>query len=212
MSGYPELNRLLIDGGLPELDEPLAERFLRYKDLLLRWNERVSLTSIRDEHGILSRHFVESIACARLLPAGIATLLDYGSGAGFPGLPIAICRPEIRVTLAESQNKKAAFLREAVRVVAVDTAVYASRVETIEGQFDCVVLRAVERMAEAAALAVELVSPGGWVGFMTTVGQRAAFERIGGLEWESAKAIPGSKERILLLGKRAIVPRETARI
>lgn len=202
MSGYPKLNRLLIDAGLPELDEPLAERFLRYKDLLLRWNERVSLTSIRDEHGILSRHFVESIACARLLPAGIATLLDYGSGAGFPGLPIAICRPEIRVTLAESQNKKAAFLREAVRVVGVDTAVYASRAETIEGQFDCVVLRAVERMAEAAALAVELASPGGWVGFMTTVGERDAFERIGGFEWEPARAIPGSRERILLLGKR----------
>ena len=98
------------------------------QDLLDMWREILVgglrgrpeiLTAIRDEEGILTRHFVESIVCARALPAGIATLLDVGSGAGFPGIPIALCRSEIAVTLAESQGKKAAFLQEAVRVLGV---------------------------------------------------------------------------------------------
>ena len=93
------LNALLAEAGLAPLDAVLAGRFEDYLSLLLRWNARVNLTAIRDEEGILRRHFVESIACARALPAGIATLLDFGSGAGFPGIPIALCRPEIAVTL-----------------------------------------------------------------------------------------------------------------
>jgi 16S rRNA (guanine527-N7)-methyltransferase len=103
------LNGLLTEAGLEAVDSVLAGGFEAYLSLLLRWNARVNLTAVRDEGGILSRHFVESIACARALPAGIATLLDFGSGAGFPGIPIALCRPEIAVTLAESQGKKAAF-------------------------------------------------------------------------------------------------------
>ena len=105
------LNALLAAAGLAELDAGLSHQFETYLSLLLRWNARMNLTAIRDEEGILARHFVESIACARALPAGIGTLLDFGSGAGFPGIPIALCRPEIAVTLAESQGKKAAFLR-----------------------------------------------------------------------------------------------------
>ena len=88
----------------------------------------------------LSRHFVESIACARALPEGISTLLDFGSGGGFPGIPIALCRPEIAVTLAESQGKKAAFLQEAVRVLGSQAKVHAGRAELLTTQFDCVTL------------------------------------------------------------------------
>jgi len=91
----------------------LASEFGAYAALLIRWNARMNLTAVRDEEGILRRHFAESIVCARILPPGITTLLDFGSGAGFPGLPIALCRREIAVTLAESQGKKVAFLREA---------------------------------------------------------------------------------------------------
>ena len=92
-------------------------RFEEYLALILRWNSRMNLTAIRDEEEILARHFVESIACAQHFPEGIGTLLDFGSGAGFPGIPIALCRPEIAVTLAESQSKKAAFLQETVRIL-----------------------------------------------------------------------------------------------
>ena len=113
------LNALLHESGLLGLDAAEAGRFGEYLSLILRWNARVNLTAVRNEEGILSRHFVESIACARALPAGIATMLDFGSGGGFPGIPIALCRPEIAVTLAESQGKKAAFLSEAVRVLGI---------------------------------------------------------------------------------------------
>ncbi len=114
-SAATRLNELLAEAGLERLELATADRFAVYLDLLLRWNRRINLTAIRDEEGILSRHFVECIAAAYALPEGVRTLLDFGSGAGFPGIPIALCRPEIEVTLAESQGKKAAFLREVVR-------------------------------------------------------------------------------------------------
>src|SRR5580658_7180705 len=120
-----KLNAFLGEAGLDLLDPALANRFQDYLSLLLRWNARINLTAIRNEAGILSRHFVESIACARALPVGIQTLLDFGSGAGLPGIPIALCRPEMEVTLAESQGKKAAFLREAVRVLGTGARVHA---------------------------------------------------------------------------------------
>ena len=155
------LNGLLARAGLPLLNAAQVRRFEAYLSLLLRWNARVNLTAIRDEDGILARHFVESIACARALPAGIATLLDFGSGAGFPGIPIALCRPEIAVTLAESQGKKAAFLQEAVRVLGISAHVHTGRAETLMTQFDCVTLRAVDRMRQAVRAAAGLVAPGG---------------------------------------------------
>src|ERR1700678_4242622 len=154
------LNELLASAGLKTLDRNTAAKFADYSDLLLRWNARTNLTAIRDEEGILSRHFVESIACARALPDGIATLLDFGSGAGFPGIPIALCRPEIAVTLAESQGKKAAFLQEVVRILEISAKVHAERAETLSAKFDCVTLRAVDRMPKAIQVATELLGPG----------------------------------------------------
>jgi 16S rRNA (guanine527-N7)-methyltransferase len=152
-----KLNALLTEVGHGPLDPSLITRFQDYLSLLLRWNARVNLTAIRDEDGILSRHFVESIACARALPAEIRTLLDFGSGAGFPGIPIALCRPEIAVTLAESQGRKAAFLQEAVRVLGISATVHAGRAEALTTPFDCVVLRAVDRMESAVQSAAQLV-------------------------------------------------------
>ncbi len=115
------LNALLLAAGLQELKPEVVSGFDEYLSLILRWNARMNLTAIRDSNGILTRHFVESIACAQLLPLGIHSLLDFGSGAGFPGIPIALCREEIQVTLSESQGKKAAFLQEAVRTLRLNS-------------------------------------------------------------------------------------------
>src|SRR6202161_3787210 len=112
VSAADRLTKLLAAAGPSPLSDEQLQLFISYLSLITRWNTRINLTAIRDQEGILSRHFVESIACARALPADIATLLDFGSGAGLPGIPIAICCPAIAVTLAESQGKKAAFLRE----------------------------------------------------------------------------------------------------
>ena len=163
------LQRLLAEAGQGPLTAAQGPQFETYLSLILRWNAKVNLTAIRDEDGILARHFVESIACARALPAGISTLLDFGSGAGFPGIPIALCRSEIAVTLAESQGKKAAFLQEAARVLGVEFKVHSRRAEELTTQFDCVTLRAVDRMEQAVQAAAKLVAPAGWLVLMTTL-------------------------------------------
>ena len=127
-----------------------------YLDLLLKWNGRTNLTAVREPEEIVRRHFGESLFAARHLGAETTTLLDLGSGAGFPGLPIALLHPHIRVTLAESQNKKATFLREAVRTLGLaNVEVWAQRAEMLpqERQFHTVTLRAVDNMTAAIAAA-----------------------------------------------------------
>ncbi len=139
-----------------------------------------------------------------MVPAGVATLLDFGSGAGLPGIPVALCRPEIRVTLAESQGKKAAFLREVVRVLGLSATVHAERAETQAEKFDCVAMRAVDRMAEAVALAAGLVKPGGWLALMTTEGEvdRLKAAAGAGFAWAAAAALPGGEKRIAAVGQQ----------
>ena len=205
-SATGRLNSLLASACLDPLDPALGERFEDYLGLLMRWNARINLTAIRDEEGILTRHFVESIACARALPAGIGTLLDFGSGAGFPGVPIALCRPEIAVTLAESQGKKAAFLQEAVRVLGLATKVYAGRAELLKARFDCVVLRAVDRMPQAVRAASKLASPEGRVLVMATKVELEQFDGLCGQEFSRFEAYPlaGSATGVLAIAHRRI--------
>ena len=198
------LQELLTAAGLTPLDDETASKFESYLSLFLRWNERTSLSAIRDEEGIISRHLVESIMVARDFPQGISTLLDFGSGAGLPGIPIALCRPEIAVTLAESQGKKAAFLQEAVRVLGIEAKVHAGRAEALRAVFDCVILRAVDKMAKAVAAAVPLVAPSGWLALMTTGGEIAQLQKAAGTEisWSDPVKLPFGDDRILALGRR----------
>jgi 16S rRNA (guanine527-N7)-methyltransferase len=200
------LNALLAASAQPPLSPAQSPHFDALLSLFLRWSARVNLSAIRDEESILSRHFVESIACARALPAGISTLLDFGSGAGFPGLPIALCRPEIAVTLAESQGKKAAYLREAVRVLGVTTLVHSGRAESLTTRFDCVTLRAVDKMEFAVQSAAQLVRPGGWLALLTTTAALPALKSSAGamFTWTAAPLLPSSSDRLLAQGLRAI--------
>lgn len=203
-SAGARLNQLLAQAGLNRLDSQLTANFETYLSLILRWNARVNLTAIRKEEDILARHFVESIACAQALPTGIATLLDFGSGAGFPGIPIALCRPEIAVTLAESDGKKAAFLHEAIRTLGISARVYAGRAEELQTAFDCVALRAVDKMPKAVGAGAHLVAPGGWLALMTTEADRvqlclAAGE---GFDWAASHPTPDAERRQLELGRR----------
>jgi 16S rRNA (guanine527-N7)-methyltransferase len=196
------LNELLLESGEEALDASTAERFGEYGALLLRWNARMNLTAIRDEDGILRRHFVECIRAARALPTGLETLLDFGSGAGFPGIPIALCRPEIAVTLGESQNKKAMFLREAVRTLGLSAVVHADRAETLGRQFDCVALRAVDKMEEALRAAVPLIRPGGWLAVLTTTADAPGWQSLAAsFTWVEPVPI-GGEGRVLMTGIR----------
>jgi 16S rRNA (guanine527-N7)-methyltransferase len=145
----------LIAPYLPHPPASLLPQLSVYLDLLLKWNARTNLTAIRSPEEIVRRHFGESLFAARHLDPGELTLLDFGSGAGFPGLPIALLRPDIHVTLAESQNKKATFLREVVRTLALSAEVWSSRVESMPAgrRFHTVALRAVDNMTAAIAAA-----------------------------------------------------------
>ena len=199
-----KLNAILTESSQAPLDSETAGLFEDYCVLLQRWNARTNLTAIREEDGILRQHFAECIAAARALPSDSGTLLDFGSGAGFPGIPIALCRPEIHVTLAESQGKKAAFLREAIRVLDLSTQVYSDRAEKLGKTFDLVALRAVDKMEEAVEAATALVRPGGWLVLLVTVGTQAGLQSVAGPEftWAEPVSLPGGEDRILLLGQK----------
>ena len=160
----------------PYLADPapksLMPRLSNYLDLLLKWNARTNLTAIRDPEEIVRRHFGESLFAGQNLgtPAP-ATLLDLGSGAGFPGLPIALLHPETHVTLAESQNKKATFLREVVRTLSLpNVEVWSARAETLPAsrQFHTVTLRAVDNMEAALPAARLRIVPAGQLVLLTT--------------------------------------------
>jgi 16S rRNA (guanine527-N7)-methyltransferase len=154
-----------------------------YLDLLLRWNARTNLTAIRDPEEIVRRHFGESLFAAShltQLPFPTTTLLDFGSGAGFPGLPIQLLLPNLRVTLAESQGKKATFLREATRTLGLTTEVWADRVETMppDRHFAAVTMRAVDNMEIALSEARTRVTTGGLLAILGGRGLIADFPNV----------------------------------
>jgi 16S rRNA (guanine527-N7)-methyltransferase len=189
--------------GLAALPRTAYDQFQSYLELLLRWNQRLNLTAIREPLEIIRRHFVESAFSAEHLPSGVMTLLDYGSGAGFPGIPIAICRPDIRVTLAEAQGKKSSFLREVLRVLALPGQVYGGRVEAMPEQdrFDAVSMRAVERMDTAIPLALRRTRK--YLFLLTTEGSAAASRGMSAeLTWSDPVQLPNSARMILVIGER----------
>jgi 16S rRNA (guanine527-N7)-methyltransferase len=197
----PDYRFSLDDAGL---DAKAVEQFEMYLALLLKWNARMNLTGVRKPKEILRRHFAESIFAAAQIPKPVKALLDFGSGAGFPGIPIAICRPKIGVTLAESQGKKAAFLQEAVRTLGLKAEVWRGRVEAMErGRvFDAVTLRAVDKMADACRAAVERLAVGGWLVVFATRKTEAALEKVQGVRWEMGIEIPGSEQEVLKTGAK----------
>jgi 16S rRNA (guanine527-N7)-methyltransferase len=136
----------ISDLGL-ELDDAAIERLLAYVELLERWNAAYNLTAVRDPAEMVTRHLLDSLA---ILPhVQGATLADLGSGAGLPGIPLAIAAPEREILLVDSNGKKARFLREAVRRLGLARVrVAESRVENVEGSFDCITARALASLAE----------------------------------------------------------------
>jgi 16S rRNA (guanine527-N7)-methyltransferase len=202
-----------------------------YIDLLLRWNVRINLTAVRQPEEIVTRHFGESLFAARhLFPAGTTLgqlpepalsevegvvqaeqssastrLIDIGSGAGFPGLPIKIWAPEIDVTLIESNQKRATFLREVTRrLTLTNINVFAGRAEAYPNPpADVVTLRAVEHFEKVIPIATSLVAPGGRLALL--IGQ-AQLEQTHNLApeliWTPPISIPLSASRVLAISAR----------
>ncbi|HXE92067.1 MAG TPA: 16S rRNA (guanine(527)-N(7))-methyltransferase RsmG [Terriglobales bacterium] len=174
-----------------------------YIDVLLRWNQRVNLTAVRDPEQIVTRHFGESLFAARhlLTPADTSTAIDVGSGAGFPGLPLKIYAPALRLTLIESHARKSAFLREVIRALGlVDATVFHGRAQDFPARADLVTLRAVEKFERILPVAARLVSPGGRLALLIGAGQfpRAA-RLLPALPWSPPIALPQSASRVLVV-------------
>jgi 16S rRNA (guanine527-N7)-methyltransferase len=153
-----------LEAGLARLDLPttLAPRLLDYLALLDRWNRTYNLTAIRDPREMLTKHLLDSLAMHRFLDR--ERLADLGTGPGLPGIPLAIARPGLQVALVESNGKKARFLREAVRVLALGNArVLEARAEAVAepAAFDVVTARALDRLAGIIAVGGHLLAPGG---------------------------------------------------
>jgi 16S rRNA (guanine527-N7)-methyltransferase len=129
-------------------------KLLSYIALIDKWNRVYNLTAIREPHKMVSQHVLDSLSVSPHLRG--ETLLDVGSGAGLPGIPLAIARPALAVTLLESNNKKAAFLRQtAIELDAANIDVVAERVETWQSprRYDVVISRAFSDLAEFVTLA-----------------------------------------------------------
>ncbi len=188
------------------------EQVSAYLDRLLRWNARMNLTSVRDSEQIITRHFGESFfAASQILgredPAG-KSAIDIGSGAGFPGLPIKIFAPSLRMRLVEAQHRKAIFLREVIRHLELrDCEVVAQRAEVLAqaeaGSGDLVTLRAVERFSDVLPTAARLTSNEGRLGLLVGREQAAvAGEALPGFDWQPEIQVPLSLSRIILIGRR----------
>jgi 16S rRNA (guanine527-N7)-methyltransferase len=192
----------------PFLEKPLSRGQLEfvatYLDLLLKWNSKINLTAVREPEEIISRHFGESFFAAEhlLQTSDSGSAIDIGSGAGFPGLPLKLWAPGLEMTLIESNQRKATFLREVVRVLGLrGITVQGSRAETVPIQADLVTLRAVERFERILPIARGLVNPGGRLAILIGESQiPLATSTFAGLTWQTPIPIAGSQSRIILVG------------
>ena len=194
----------------PFVSAPLSDAQLAqlsaYLDLLMKWNTKTNLTAVRDPEQMVTRHFGESLfAAEKLLQEPVATAIDLGSGAGFPGLPLAIYAPDVKVALIESQNKKATFLKEVVRAIGLkNVTVNQGRGEDFRGSAQLVTMRAVEKFTESIKLAASLVAPGGRLAMLISAGQVVVAEEKDRMQWELPVDVPGSEKRILLVGRKPV--------
>jgi 16S rRNA (guanine527-N7)-methyltransferase len=143
--------------------KPLVPALKRYLSVLLQWNAKINITSVRTEDEIVDRHFIDSLAIVSALPQ-TGTLIDVGSGGGFPGAIAAIARPALQVTLVEPVHKKTAFLQALKREVPIpNLLVETKRVEDMKGTWDVAVSRATWDLAEWLPIGARLVNEGGLV-------------------------------------------------
>jgi 16S rRNA (guanine527-N7)-methyltransferase len=181
-----------------------CERVRTYIELLLRWNTRVSLTTVTGPGEVVRFHFGESLMGIKA--AGIETgrLADVGSGAGFPGVPIAMAIPSLESVLIESNAKKAAFLSEVIRALRLENvSVYKGRAERVprREKFDFVAARALGRHKDLLEWATGRLNEGGKAILWVSSEGMAEVRGVSGWTWEEA-GIPGTRDRRVAVGSR----------
>jgi len=175
-----------------ELSPAQINQLEQHYNLLIKWNKVLNLTSVRKVEEIVERHYCESIFMGLHLPAGALTVGDVGSGAGFPGIPIGMVRPECKVSLIESHQRKCVFLREATRELK-NVQVLPIRVEDVDEAFDWVVCRAVllskiEKPVSALSALIAILGT-----------ERPSDSRF---TWNTPVQLPWGRQKYLWLGTR----------
>ena len=150
-----------------EVTDELYERLDIYARLLVEWNEKMNLTAITDPVGITVKHFADSLTAAPLLPAGAFSLLDVGTGAGFPGVPLALLRGDCRLTLLDSLQKRLTFLQAVCQETGVPVTLIHARAEEggrqkhLREKFDVVTARAVAALPVLSEYCLPFAKVGG---------------------------------------------------
>jgi len=149
------LNQLGLD-----LPADVQQKLLAFRDLLLKWNKTYNLTALRDPAQAISHHLLDSLA---ILPhVGDGPLLDVGAGGGLPGIPLAIARPALSVSMVDTVQKKATFLQQAaIELGLKNVAVHHARVEEMRGQYAQISSRAFAEIGLFIELTRHLLAPGG---------------------------------------------------
>jgi 16S rRNA (guanine(527)-N(7))-methyltransferase RsmG len=194
MDTYSQFAALLTErtSGFASLSPGQMQALHQHYELMLRWNPKLNLTSVTELEEAVAKHYAESLFLASLVPKHLKTLMDIGAGAGFPGYPAAVALPGVRLILVESDQRKAAFLREASDF-APNMRVLAVRSETLMDPVEGVIARAV-RPEDVLRVAKRVAS---WFGILVSRadGEKLAHKtgaHVIGLPWdESAVALVG---------------------
>jgi 16S rRNA (guanine(527)-N(7))-methyltransferase RsmG len=182
--------------GVCELSAEQVQSLYDHYKILSRWNKVLNLSAVRDLEKAVVRHYCESVFLAVSMPRAALSIADLGSGGGFPGIPLAVLRPDCIVTLIEAHQRKAAFLKEATRGHE-NVKVVAQRSEQAEGPFDWLVSRAVAwrdvlkclpRLAHNVAL-------------LTSLKDAEGILAVKELLWDPPSPLPWGQNQILLRGR-----------
>lgn len=162
MSSSQQLHAGIVELGL-DLPAETEDKLLAYLALMAKWNRTYNLTAVRDEAAMVSHHLLDSLVVLSHV-MDVTSLADVGSGGGLPGIPLALARPDVAVTLVESSQKKASFLQQAkIELKLANVSIHCERVEDLKpvSPFDAVISRAFSDLAEFVRLAGHLLASGG---------------------------------------------------
>ena len=206
---YEKLLRAVALGLELDLSDRQIEQLTTHFALLVRWNQKVNLTALRRHEQIATRHFEESLFLAKLLPQATGLIVDVGSGAGFPGLPLKVVHSAMPIVLLEPNKKKTAFLKEVVRSCTLEGAeVRAERLSetarsSLAGRASLVTMRAVAATADVLNDLGRLLQKDGQIALFVGENDAAKLAKAPGFDWEEPVAIPHSERRVILTGRLA---------
>ncbi len=176
-------NRQKLQSGLKEMGLDLSggqqDKLLAYVEMLKKWNKTYNLTALRDESQIISHHLLDSLTLPPYLE-GAQTMLDVGSGGGQPGIPAAVCRPDLQITLLDANTKKTSFLQQAaIELELKNVRVVSGRVEAVQGlRADVITSRAFAELADFVNWTAHLLQDGGCWAAMKGVYPAAEIDRL----------------------------------